>query len=76
MKAGYEPNWIDRRERLPSKRDEDGFGCILVFNMHSGVRISNAANFMQYGGLCETHWARMPEGPKIPQEYLEEVRAR
>lgn len=68
--------WIDRRVRMPQREDADSDGCILVYNIHSGIRISNPENFARYGGVCETHWAKMPPRPVLDAEYMEEVRAR
>ena len=68
--------WIDRRDRPPTKEDEDEQGCILVYHVYSGVRVSNSYNFNSLGGRFETHWAVMPAPPKIDPAFEREVRAR
>lgn len=68
--------WIDRRKRLPTREDADKYGCILAFNVHEGMHLSNPENYNRYGGLCEPYWAHTPAEPEMDPAYLEEVRSR
>lgn len=68
--------WIDRRERLPTREDADKYGCILAFNVHEGMHLSNPESYNRYGGLCEPYWAHTPAEPEMDPAYLEEVRSR
>ena len=73
---GQPVEWIDRRERLPGEEDADKYGCILAFNVHVGMHMSNPENYIRYGGVCEPFWARTPREPDIDPEYLKEIRGR
>ena len=55
-----ERDWIDKRDRMPTKADEDQNGKVLVFNIYGGVMISGAEDFATYGGKYSTHWMRIP----------------
>ena len=68
--------WIDRRKRLPTREDADKYGCILAFNVHEGMHLSNPESYNRYGGLCEPYWAHTPAEPEMDPAYLEEVRSR
>lgn len=68
--------WIDRRKRKPTMEDADKYGCILAFNVHEGIHLSNPESYNRYGGLCEPYWAHTPAEPEMDPAYLEEVRSR
>lgn len=74
-KPGQPTEWIDKRDRMPTKADEDETGHILAFHVWDGVHISSAANFCANGGRYDTHWMPTPPKPPADPEYLKEVRA-
>lgn len=52
--------WIDKRERMPQKDDEDSMGRVLVYNVYGGVMVCGREDMAQYGGKYTTHWMRIP----------------
>ena len=58
-------NWVDKRVRMPWESDADAYGCVLIWDRLNGVKVTGWKNIHELNREAVTHWARMPEGPRI-----------
>lgn len=57
--------WIDLKERIPTKEDADEWGCVLVWDRYNGVKVCGWNNTFGLAREPVTHWMTPPERPMV-----------
>lgn len=65
--------WIDVRERKPTKKDADFAGCVVFWHVYNGVTVTG---YHQAGNnRFLTHWQKPPKPPKDRYQLIEDAEA-
>lgn len=56
------PDWVDRDERLPTEKDADAQGCVIVWHVYNGVMVTGWFNVENNRFI--SHWIPAITRPK------------